>query len=125
MGVVGLAFVCAIVAAVVEKHVIILITSFVGSYCFVRGISLYAGGFPNEAELETDVKDGKINWSSFSKWFYVYLAGIIVMTIFGLIYQCKNEAKAKARKASRESRLSHASNSSRHQQLNDSRHQLN
>jgi hypothetical protein len=30
---------------------IILITSFLGSYRFVRGVSLFAGGFPNETEV--------------------------------------------------------------------------
>ena len=46
---------CALVAACLVfdayNHAIILSTSLIGSYFFVRGISLYAGGFPNEFTL--------------------------------------------------------------------------
>jgi energy-converting hydrogenase Eha subunit E len=46
---------CAIVAAalvfIAYNHAIILSTSLIGSYFFVRGISLYAGGYPNEFTL--------------------------------------------------------------------------
>lgn len=35
----------------VEQTVIIFITSFLGSYGIVRGVSLYAGGFPNETQI--------------------------------------------------------------------------
>lgn len=46
---------CAIIAAVLSffmfEHVLILGTSFGGAYMLVRGVSLYAGGFPNEFTL--------------------------------------------------------------------------
>ena len=46
------AIACAIAAVVLTFYwlepVLIITTSFSGSYMFVRGISLYAGGFPNE-----------------------------------------------------------------------------
>jgi len=46
---------CAIIAAVLSffiyEHVLINMTSFGGAYMLVRGISLYAGGFPNEFTL--------------------------------------------------------------------------
>ena len=46
---------CAIIAAVltffVFDHVLIIMTSFAGAYSFWRGISLFAGGFPNEFTL--------------------------------------------------------------------------
>jgi len=40
-----------IVTFYVETFVIIASTSFIGSYAVVRGISMYAGHFPNEQEL--------------------------------------------------------------------------
>lgn len=55
---------CAVVAAalvfVAYNHVIILSTSLVGSYFFIRGISMYAGHFPNEYTLVKDIKSGVI-----------------------------------------------------------------
>jgi len=51
--------VCAILAFVAFWHVIIVATSFVGSYCVMRGISLYAGGFPGELEVIELIKNGQ------------------------------------------------------------------
>lgn len=48
---IGLAIVCFLVTLYAEKKAIMILTSFIGSYCLIRGISLYAGGFPNEFEL--------------------------------------------------------------------------
>jgi hypothetical protein len=50
--VVGCAFVLAIVAFFIERMTIMFVTSFTGSYLLIRGISLYAGGFPNEIDLQ-------------------------------------------------------------------------
>lgn len=66
----------------VEKTVIIMLTSFMGSYCLVRGISMYVGGFPNENELHKEVSSGAVNWTTFEKEFYYYLGAIVVLTIF-------------------------------------------
>lgn len=47
--------VCALVLGIltyyIQEGVIIGITSFLGSYSLIRGISLYAGGFPDEMLL--------------------------------------------------------------------------
>jgi hypothetical protein len=49
--VVGLGLLLAIVSWFTEEYIIMFVTAFVGSYTLVRGISFYAGGFPNEIEL--------------------------------------------------------------------------
>ena len=41
----------AVLAFYVFWHVIILATSFAGAYAVMRGISIYAGGFPGELEI--------------------------------------------------------------------------
>lgn len=78
-----------IIAFKVEKFVLIISTSFIGSYFIIRGISMYAGGFPNETQLHTMVRDGLVDWSSFPKIFFAYLAGILVLTICTTIFQWK------------------------------------
>lgn len=79
--IVVLALVFAVLAFFTEKHVIMFVTSFVGSYSLIRGISLYAGGFPNEVELHNEIESGAVDWDSFNKGFYGYLAGIVVLTV--------------------------------------------
>lgn len=49
--IIGAAVAGFIVTFFVETFVIIASTSFIGSYAVIRGISMYAGGFPNEQEL--------------------------------------------------------------------------
>jgi len=64
-----------------ESHVIIFSTSFMGSYAVIRGISMYAGGFPSEQELHALTESGAMKWDNFPKIFYLYLASIIVLFI--------------------------------------------
>jgi len=74
---------CAIAGAILSffayNHVIILGTSFTGSYLFIRGFSLYIGGFPNEFEIAKALENGSID--GIDPWFYLYLVFIIVLTI--------------------------------------------
>jgi hypothetical protein len=51
----GCALVCAFFAFKTEKLVIMLATAHIGSYLAIRGISMYAGGFPNESSLRTEL----------------------------------------------------------------------
>lgn len=69
---------------------IILSTALTGSYLFFRGISLYAGGFPNEFAIIEAVKSGAVD---FNMWFYLYLVLIIGGTILGSIVQFKQKKK--------------------------------
>jgi uncharacterized membrane protein HdeD (DUF308 family) len=47
----SIAIVAGVLSIFLFNHALIIATSLVGSYAFVRGISMYAGGFPNEMEL--------------------------------------------------------------------------
>ena len=46
--VMGCCFGAAFLVLIAEKKIVMLLTSFAGAYAIVRGISLYAGGYPNE-----------------------------------------------------------------------------
>jgi hypothetical protein len=76
---VGLALVGAVLGFFLFNPVIIIGTSFIGSFLTMRGISLYAGGFPNEYVLITQIKNGAVD--NIDPTFYGYLAGILVMTV--------------------------------------------
>lgn len=88
---VGTAIVCAVLVFVSYNHAIILSTSLIGSYFFVRGISFYAGGFPNEFILMKEIKHGIISTQPWSVW--VYLAGIVVATVICAVVQYKQLAR--------------------------------
>lgn len=85
--IVGCAIVLGVVTYFLQETVVIFITSLVGSYAIVRGISLYAGGFPSELELHEDIQAGTIDWAGFPKIFYAYLGGIVLLTIASAFYQ--------------------------------------
>lgn len=76
---------CAVLAAIltffIYNHVIICMTAFVGAYSFWRGISMYAGGFPNEFTLAEEIKNDSIE--SITGWFYAYLVAILISTVIG------------------------------------------
>jgi hypothetical protein len=55
---VGSALVAAGLTFLAYNHAIILSTSLIGSYFFVRGISLYVGGVPDEFALMKELKAG-------------------------------------------------------------------
>jgi len=90
--------VCFYAAFKTERYVIMIATAHIGAYLFVRGISFYAGGFPTEASLHSEIQSGAIDWNSFPKTFYAYLAGIILMSLLGFRYQRIHDKKEEAKK---------------------------
>jgi len=88
---IGVAVVCGLLTFVIYNHVIILTTSFMGAYLFWRGVSLYAGGFPNEFDLIEEVSSGAS--PHVNPWFYGYLVAIIFTCVGGAIVQYKQLAK--------------------------------
>jgi hypothetical protein len=88
---------CALVAAGLAfcffSPAVILATALTGAYMFIRGISLYAGGYPNEFDLISQLEAGSIPHMEW--WFYLYLAFIIAFTVLGSIVQFKQLKKDK------------------------------
>uniref|UniRef100_A0A7S3IEP9 Transmembrane protein 198 n=1 Tax=Strombidium inclinatum TaxID=197538 RepID=A0A7S3IEP9_9SPIT len=93
--IVGCAIIVAVLAFKMEKVVIILVTSFTGAYSVVRGISLYAGGFPSLTQLHQEIKSGAMDWDEFPKTYYAYAGGILVLTLICVLYQRAHNKKKK------------------------------
>jgi len=85
--------IAAVIAFNTEKLIIIAATSFMGSYFVIRGISQYAGGFPNETSLKDELQSGALAWDTFPKAFYGYLAGIVVLTGISIVYQRRHNKR--------------------------------
>lgn len=79
------------VAFFFKKFIVIFATSLIGSYCLIRGISLFAGHFPDEMTVidlqtrgETEQLKALLTWQV-----YVYLGAIGLSTIISMIIQYK------------------------------------
>ena len=83
--------VCAVVSFFVYDHALIISTAIIGAYGFVRGISLFAGHYPNEFTIISLIEKGL--FKNIDPIFYAYLAGMIVVAVIGLIVQYKMKSK--------------------------------
>lgn len=70
-----------------NNQFIIFSTALIGSYMLVRGVSLYAGGYPNEFILVQELDSGA--FEAIPKTFYAYLVFLIISMIGGSYYQWK------------------------------------
>jgi len=61
----------------------IIVTALLGSYAFVRGISVFAGGYPNEITFYQQLNNGT---AQFTPVFIGYLAGMVVVFVLGFIW---------------------------------------
>lgn len=70
-----------------DKLIIVYVTAFLGSYALIRGISIFAGQFPNEVALYGQLSSG--TFEGLGNAFYGYLAAIVVVGILGVVAQTK------------------------------------
>ncbi len=67
-----------------DKHILIYLTGFLGAYIFVRGVSIFAGHFPNEFVLYGQLQSGtfdNLEWQ-----FYLYMLAVVVVGVSGIIF---------------------------------------
>lgn len=83
--------VCALVAAALAffyfNQSIMIATSIMGSFFFVRGLGLILGNFPSEMEVLNQLESGEI--VMINPIFYAYLGGIVLMSILCTFLQFK------------------------------------
>jgi hypothetical protein len=76
------------------NYVLIFSTSIIGSYFFIRGISLIFGGYPNEVDL---LDNFEVEWP-----FYLYVTTMIILSLVGVVVQVRrlNNSKSKVKNKS-------------------------
>ena len=94
----------ALLTVWLAEWIIMIASAFFGSYLAVRGVSFYAGGFPNEFDIKAYIEAG-ISKKSFPPEFYGYLGGIVAMFILTLAFQCCRHKAIKQKKAEAEARI--------------------
>ena len=80
-----LAIVGGVMTFTLGKPIIVLATSLVGSYIFMRGLTLvFAEGYPSEAEIYENLKDGNPVEFDWHFWLYlaIFAASFIMTTTF-------------------------------------------
>ena len=85
--VVSIGLATGVLGYLLYDHAVIIATAVVGAFLLIRGISFYAGGFPDIALVIEQIKHGQT--PSFNNAFYGYLAGFIVSSIGFLAFQYK------------------------------------
>jgi len=76
----------ALIAIKCIEYIAIVGSALVGSYFLVRGISLFAGGYPNELLLYQIYENNSIV-SATPAMFFVYLGVMVVLAIGSIIFQ--------------------------------------
>ena len=79
----------SIAGGFMKAYMVVLATSLVGSYAFVRGISIYAGGYPDETYVMTLINKGEYEQFGrvFGPMIFMYIGGIFLLTGLGFIIQ--------------------------------------
>ncbi len=80
-----MAFLVALLAYQFFDEIVVFGTALVGAYIHVRGISVFGGHYPNEVMLFSQLRNGVR--PQFDNWFYLYLAGIVLVFVLGTIVQ--------------------------------------
>lgn len=82
----GLAILGAWAAWRFDKLIIVYLTALIGAYALIRGIAVFAGNYPNEVTMFSEIMNGVFELPTA---FYGYLAGFVVTAIVGVVVQHK------------------------------------
>lgn len=96
--------VCIALSILLFNIVTIFATALIGAYAVIRGISIFAGGFPNETTIadlvsrkETEQLKNLLTWIV-----YLYLGGWVILFVIGLVVQIKIFAADKEEEKNKE-----------------------
>lgn len=85
MGVLGLSL--GVLSFFWYNYIVIICTSILGSYLFIRGISLMAGGYPNEFTVYERISAGDLN--SVPWTFYIYMIAMLIFCLLAIFIQLR------------------------------------
>ena len=82
-----LALIVGLLSFVFFNFIVIFSTSFLGGYLLMRGLSLVAGGYPNEFTVYERIRDGDLD--SVPGTFYAYMVGVVIFAAAGMYLQLR------------------------------------
>ncbi len=83
---IGFALLMAFLAFKFYDHIVILTTALIGSYSFIRGLSIFIGKFPSEISMFTQIEDQEFR---VEYYFWIYFSCILLFFVAGSIIQFK------------------------------------
>lgn len=81
------ALIGAVLSIKLYKFILVIGTSIIGGFLFIRGIAFYAQGYPNEFELHNEIVSGELDnvpWTV-----YVYVVSMIICAILSFLWKQK------------------------------------
>jgi len=70
-----------------DRYIIIYLTAFFGSYALIRGISMFAGGYPNEVLLYQQLQNNAFEGLPWT--FYLYVVLMVATGVGAVFFQIK------------------------------------
>ena len=85
-----------LVSLLILKSIIIFATSFLGGYIAMRGVSVIFGNYIDEGQFVDLIRNGEYEQLKELRngWTFAYLGLWLVLTIFGVFYQCRGHKKS-------------------------------
>ena len=79
----------SILGGFIDQYMVVITTSLVGGYALVRGISIFAGGYPDESYVMKLINAGEYSQFGrvYGKHMYTYMSGILISTVLGFLIQ--------------------------------------
>jgi len=87
---------CAVATLKFYNLVMIIGTSIIGAFLLIRGIGVFAGGYPNEFQLHNEIISG--NMKNMPWTVYVYVAAVFVTTALSVLWKIKRLKLYKGKK---------------------------
>mmetsp|Transcript_32231 Transcript_32231/g.31541 ORF Transcript_32231/g.31541 Transcript_32231/m.31541 type:complete len:183 (-) Transcript_32231:32-580(-) len=87
----GIALVGAYLCFAFKDGLAIITTSAIGAYASIKGIAQFAGGYPDELLLYTEIMNGTASWELS---YLLYVAGMALLCLIGVFVQSKMHKEA-------------------------------
>ena len=77
--------ICGLLSFKFSNAVVLIMTSVIGSYEFMRGVSYFLGGYPDMAEIFADLENN-LPLNDMNNMFWIYLCLFLFVSVAGIIY---------------------------------------
>ena len=75
--------IAAVVSMIFFDYAVIWGSAVFGAYVFVRGISIFAGGYPSEFDIAMSITNKSLSETTWT--FFLYLVAMIVLAVISIV----------------------------------------
>jgi len=81
--------ICGLLSFRFANAVVLIMTSVIGAYEFMRGVSYFLGGYPDMAVIFADLENN-LPLDDMNNMFWIYLCLFLFVSVAGIVYQIRN-----------------------------------